>query len=207
MPNRDCIIFDVGRVLFDFDHERSFERLERLGARFCRSTFFEQFQVDRYERGELSSEEFLLLLEAHLPPEFPREVLVEHWQDIFTPIPEMLALLSRLKEQYCVYLLSNTCELHWQFLDSRFGIESLAHGCVTSFGARVRKPETEIYRYLEQRFALSADNCIFIDDIRENVEAAQKLGWRGVQHRSSAETIRRLDDEFGIRTGTTRSLS
>ncbi|MFN8388921.1 MAG: HAD family phosphatase [Bdellovibrionota bacterium] len=188
MSEIDSIVFDVGRVLFDFDHEISFAFLEKHGASFDRESFFRDVFLDQYERGELTTDEFIARLEALFPKPVVREALLEHWQDIFTPIPEMLELLDGLKDQYRVFLLSNTCHLHWSFLDSEYDIESIAHGCLTSFGAGLRKPDPDIFLEAERRFALTPARSVFIDDIEENVRTAAARGWKTVHHVSPSAT-------------------
>ena len=55
------------------------------------------------------------------------------------------------------------------------------------------KPDSEIYQITIDRFNTSAENCVFVDDLIENVEAAQALGMHAIHHQNNDETIRKLD--------------
>jgi glucose-1-phosphatase len=190
---RNSIICDVGKVIVDFSIERFRSLMQRLGARVASvEEFIEQTNLLAYERGNISSEQYLKNIEQLLPCPPHRVILQEHWQDIFTPIPEMLALLKRLKEDYRLFLLSNTNELHWQFLEERFGIVQYAHDALPSFEAGLVKPDPEIFALAEAKFGLAPESIVYIDDLPANIEAAQARGWLGILHMSYAETAAQL---------------
>ena len=186
------IVFDVGRVLYDFDHGISFTFLEKNGAVFERDGFFLRHKMDHYERGEVSSADFLHSIDSLFEQPIDRSQLLEGWQTIFTPIPAMLELVVKLKQNYKVLLLSNTNDLHWEHLAERYGIRELAHGYVASHEAGSRKPEDEIYLSAETRFNLTPAETVFVDDLPENIAAAKARGWKTILHRSYAETLSEL---------------
>jgi putative hydrolase of the HAD superfamily len=62
----------------------------------------------------------------------------------------------------------------------------------------MRKPEERIFRLATKLIGLEPAQCVFIDDIAENVAAAQAAGLVGVHHKTARETAERLTELLGI---------
>lgn len=194
MPTEiDTVVFDVGRVLVDFNYALFFRSVEQhYGVRIedplsflCANGLLE------HEHGRLSGPDFLtglaaaILCSAHRPTaNLPIDPVALHhyWIDIFEPLESMGPVLETLRSRYRVYLLSNAGELHWRHVAGRFTFLQSAHGVLTSFEAGVMKPDPRIYQLAEERFGLIPGRTVFIDDKRENVEAALGRGWHGIVH-------------------------
>jgi putative hydrolase of the HAD superfamily len=69
---------------------------------------------------------------------------------------------------------------------------------VISAEVGMRKPEERIFRLATELIGLDAAECVFIDDIQENVDAARAAGLVGVRHRTAAETTAQLTELLGI---------
>ena len=69
---------------------------------------------------------------------------------------------------------------------------------VISGDVGLHKPQPEIYELGAERLGVPADRCVFVDDLRENIDGAEAVGMAGVLHRESAETIRRLEELLGV---------
>jgi putative hydrolase of the HAD superfamily len=69
---------------------------------------------------------------------------------------------------------------------------------VISAEVRMRKPEERIFRLACERIGLPPEQCVFVDDIAENITAAEAIGMIGVHHRSAGETRDRLAGLLGI---------
>ncbi|HQH28444.1 MAG TPA: HAD family phosphatase [Oligoflexia bacterium] len=187
------IVCDVGKVLIDFsvEHFRAF--LRRSGADFeTDQEFIDQTNMHAYERGLISSEQYLQNIERILAKRPSRQELQRHWEDIFTPIPEMLALVESLKQKHPVYLLSNTNELHWYHLEREYALMSYANGALTSFEAGMAKPDSAIFALAEAKFGLLPQRTIYIDDLEQNVLAARKRNWLPIHHLSCKQTAAQL---------------
>jgi putative hydrolase of the HAD superfamily len=65
----------------------------------------------------------------------------------------------------------------------------------------MRKPEERIFLLAAELLDLEPGECVFIDDIEENVAAAQAAGLAGVHHRTARETTERLTELLGIEVG------
>jgi putative hydrolase of the HAD superfamily len=62
----------------------------------------------------------------------------------------------------------------------------------------LHKPQPEIYRLAASRLGVEPAQCVFVDDLRENVRGAEEVGMTAVLHRDTEETVRRLEELFGL---------
>lgn len=188
----DTVVFDVGKVLFHFSFEPFFTFLADHGFDGHGPSVLIRADQRAHEHGDVTGEEFLSRIEAELPRKPNRAALLAAWADIFTPIEDMHELLRTLRGRYRTFLLSNTSALHWAALNDRFAIDALTDGIVTSYTVGIMKPDPRIYELAEQRHAILPHQTVFIDDIQENVEAAQARGWAGIVHIDTATTLNSL---------------
>jgi putative hydrolase of the HAD superfamily len=189
MQQINHVVFDLGKVLVGFSYQQFLPLLRQHGATFKDiDDFAEQVALVRYELGQSSSTEFLQGINKLLSTPLPEAELHQHWCGIFSPIPQMLDLVRQLKSQRQIYLISNTGEIHWQYLCERFALKELFTDLFASFEVGIMKPAPEIYRLAEQRFGFKAEEAVFIDDRAENVAGALACGWQGIQHLSFGQT-------------------
>ncbi|HZD70543.1 MAG TPA: HAD family phosphatase [Actinomycetes bacterium] len=80
----------------------------------------------------------------------------------------------------------------------RAELMELFHGIVISGEVGVRKPSRAIYELGARSVGLSPEQCVFVDDLPVNVEAAQALGMAAVHHHDTAGTISELERLLGI---------
>ncbi len=193
------VVFDVGRVLIDFNYDDLFALLSRHGAEIStEADFVTRVGLLEYEQGQLSSTCFLARLQGLLRQPLPEEELQAAWIGLFSPVPAMLELASELKSVCGVFLLSNTSELHWQHLQSAYALNACCHDLLASYEIGALKPEPAIYRTVEKRFGLVPATTLFIDDRQDNVAGAQACGWQGHWHRDRKETIVKLKQLSGL---------
>ena len=193
------IIFDVGGVLVNLYYEPFIRYLQDAGADMSDlSAWVDKVGLEAHERGEVSGEQMLDRIAATTQQTLDRAELRERWLDMFGRAHEMFHLASGLTDSYRVYLLSNIGDLHWEYLDSQFRLESLVHGALASFRVGASKPDAEIYREAERRFQLEPAATVFIDDLLPNVEAARARGWHAIRH-SGAEATRTALEALGVR--------
>lgn len=74
----------------------------------------------------------------------------------------------------------------------------LFDGVVISAEEKVHKPQPEIYRLGAERVALPPEDCVFVDDLRENCEGAEAVGMTAVLHRGADTTLPRLEELLGV---------
>lgn len=155
--------------------------------------------IHALERGELAVPDF----EARLADEMSKRSgveydpagLIERMFQHFGHAHEMYALVRRAKEQgIATGLLSNS----WGNDYPREMWEGMFDVTVISGEVGLRKPEPEIFDLTCARLGLQPQQCVFVDDLRHNIDAAVALGWVGVHHVSYATTSQELEALFGL---------
>ncbi len=199
MPPISDVVFDVGRVLIDFKYDHFIELLRGRGAQIVDvDDFTQKVDLIAYEHGEITNQQFLQRLGRLLSEPLPEEQLIAAWNNLFTPIREMLKLAGQLKAHCGVYLLSNTSDLHWQYLLIAFGLDKICHDRLASYEVGVMKPAPEIFAAACGRFDLRPESTLFIDDLEANVQGAIACGWQGLWHRGVVETRAAVEQLLGV---------
>jgi glucose-1-phosphatase len=122
--------------------------------------------------------------------------------DMFTPNDDVCSLVPALKPRYRLVLLSNTNELHALHFRQQFA-ETLAHfdALVLSHEVGLRKPCADIYAHCHKIAGATPRQCLFIDDIPANIEAARACGWQGIVYHRGLDLrreLRRLGIELAL---------
>lgn len=203
------IIFDLGGVLLPVDYQAVIRAFEELGVSDAAQMYSQQAQqplFDQLERGEISGGEFLFELKKKMPSVSETDIL-KAWNAILGQFPSnRLELLLKVKQQYRIYLLSNTNEIHIrQFLsDLKYnnGVEDFAsffEEVYYSNETGFRKPEKEIFDLVLLDNNLNASETLFIEDTEHNVRGAVQAGiptlWLNIHE---GDTIENYFDENGM---------
>lgn len=178
MREPDAILFDLGMVLVTFDWDRAIPRFvarSRAGAAGVRA-FLADPAHEAFERGELAPEEFFEWGRRKIgfagdPVEFRT-----YWNEIFTEVPETVALVRQLAPHYPLYVLSNTNPWHAAYVEAEFEWLGLFRARFYSCTLGVRKPAPESFARALTGAHVSAEELLFIDDRADNIEAAAAVG-------------------------------
>ena len=180
----DTIVFDMGGVLVDFSAELFSKRLKVTGEdrRLLERYVLRTTDWVRLDRGTITEEEVL----AHACASLPRHLhdaadyIISHWNEPIVPIEGTAEVVRELKARgYTLYLLSNASVRQPSYWHDIPGSECFS-GTVISARLHLLKPENAIYQALFDKFSLTPANCIFVDDLPLNVEAAQNAGMQGI---------------------------
>lgn len=169
------VVFDLGRVVFAQDPAKSTAEFKQFFS-YVSLTPMPQFWTD-YDMGALSFDQVAEELAAYrgVEPEFAREMITIAIgkQETIRPTEK---LIDELKAAgYKLYVLSNMSREFIDFLRKQKVYENF-DGDVVSCEVGIVKPMPEIYDLLLERFDLDAAETIFIDDRKENVDAAAAKG-------------------------------
>ena len=169
------VVFDLGRVVFAQDPAKSTAEFKQFFS-YVSLTPMPQFWTD-YDMGVLSFEQVAEELAAYrgVEPEFAREMITIAIgkQETIRPTEK---LIDELKAAgYKLYVLSNMSREFIDFLRKQKVYENF-DGDVVSCEVGIVKPMPEIYDLLLERFDLNPAETIFIDDRKENVDAAAAKG-------------------------------
>ena len=186
------IYFDLGKVILDFSFEAMIEQIALLlgGSSVEVIAALEQDGlITRYETGQIETEAFHERLCAAFPKDPAAEEMVQAASDIFRPILPMIPVLTALRAaRIPLGLLSNTCDIHWEFIRTKYvGIISSFDVLTLSHKVAARKPDEAIYQHAAERAGVAPDRIFFIDDLADNVEGARRFGFDAVVFESAAQ--------------------
>lgn len=188
------VVFDLGGVLVDWDprylYRRLFDGDEAAMEHFLTEVCPPAWNHEQ-DRGRPFAEGCAIAAGAY-PAERDR---ISAWFDRFDEtmageIPGTVAVLAALRERGVpLYALSNWSAETFPRAQARFPFLDWFDGTVISGALRITKPDPRIYRHLLERFALRAEDTVFIDDSPRNVEAAAALGLRAIRF-TDADALR-----------------
>ncbi len=196
------IFFDIGGVLIDIHPERTYQYLSDsadVEVNMVKESFPWDAH-DQYERGIMNNEDWFITYKESLPQPccLKRSDFWNAWKLLLGEEKNTVNILEALNKQYSIWLLSNTNPKHIQDeIEKRYLFPSLVNGAVYSFDVGVRKPEKEIYEIAMQRANANPQECLFIDDLLENIQAAKQIGIEGV-HFISSEQLKQELVHLGI---------
>ncbi|WP_396171414.1 HAD family hydrolase [Flavobacterium sp.] len=176
----DTIIFDFGDIFINLDKEAPINKLKKLGLTHWNDDL-NQLNL-QFEKGQITEENFLLGFQKHLQNASFDEIL-DAWNSILLDFPlRRLEFLQKLTKKYRLFLLSNTDSIHIDTFERDNGLSFTRdfYMCFEkvyfSFEMGMRKPDAEIFDYLIKNHELSPKRTLFIDDKKENTDAALLLG-------------------------------
>lgn len=190
------ILLDLGNVIIPFDFKLAYARLaEHCGCRpeelpgRIRATGL----VAPFERGEIAPERFVREFSAALQLNLTYQEFCEWWSCVFLPetlVPE--TFVEDLARGYRLLAVSNTNPIHFDMIQKTYPLLRHFNGFVLSYEVGAAKPEAKIYREAIVRARCSAGECLFVDDLAGNVEAAREHGIEAVQFFSAEQLDREL---------------
>ena len=177
-------LFDIGRVLLDFDFESSLARLLPPGTPDPAARLGRLLECkDDFESGVIHPDDYIawalgVLGSAASPAEFR-----DAWRRIFTPNKPMWECVRKIASGgHRLILFSNTNAIHCPWLFEAYPEFSLFDDAVLSFETGHLKPRPEIYQHAVDSHALVADATCYIDDLAENIATGRQFGFHCWQY-------------------------
>lgn len=190
------IIFDMGNVLVRFDPYRILEEhdikdpedIDLLLRNIFYSEGWSKMDLGIYVEDDLYNEAITKLpVRLHRTA---REIL-DTWYESLTPINGIKELVTDLKKRKLnIYLLSNagkSKDIYWSSIPAH---ECFDGGIVSAFVGCV-KPDKKIFDILLEKYGLKAEECIFTDDMKKNIDAAGTMGINTFLFEGDVEALRR----------------
>ncbi len=174
---KKTIFFDLGNVLIFFDHKLMCKQVATLtGIDEKAITNLMLCHGDIYERGGISSQMLHEEINKNAKAPVPFKQLMDAVSNIFRPNPPVIALALELKKRgHPLFLLSNTCEAHFDFATSQFDFLKEFDGYVLSYEVQARKPEKKIFQKALEMAQCCPEDCFYTDDILSYIESARSL--------------------------------
>jgi FMN phosphatase YigB (HAD superfamily) len=196
MIRPDVVVFDLGKVLVDFDYSIAGRR---IAARSTMSAIDVQRFIDhspllfRYETGLLNRKQFFDEVCITTGFQGSLEEFSHFFADIFSEIEEMIQLHARLRRHKVpTFVFSNTNDLAVEHIRRSFPFFSEFDAYVLSYEHGAMKPASRLYEVVERVTGKHGEQILYLDDRIENAEAGRGRGWQVIHHRNPVETARML---------------
>jgi FMN phosphatase YigB (HAD superfamily) len=201
MNSSKVIVFDLGKVLVDFDYliaarkvaARSTKSLINLISLLSASPLIVQ-----YECGLVTRQEFFEQIRDAVGFQGGLAEFGGYFADIFTEIPPMIALHAELRRRgFKSYIFSNTNDLAIEHVEQNFPFFKNFDGHIFSYEVGAMKPDPKIYAAMEKLCGRTGADIIYLDDRPENVQGGLTRGWKAVLHETPEKT-RALMEKFKL---------
>lgn len=190
--NIRAIIFDLGGVLIDWNPSYVFDHMfesEEQKAHFFENICTSEWN-EKQDAGRPLKEATETLVAQH--PEWKQyiEAYYGRWEEMLGgPIHETVDIFRKLREKgnYKLYALTNWSAELFPIALERYEFLHWFDGRVVSGEEKMRKPFREFYQLILDRFELTPQETLFIDDNLRNVQAAEELGIKTIRFHSASQ--------------------
>ncbi len=187
------LVFDMGNVLIHWSADRLMDGMgvkDEADRKILLEEMFhspEWLLLDWGQTGEDEAERaFRSRIPSRLWPYIHNSI---YWENMIYPVEGMDGFIKRKKEEgYSIYLLSNAPARCHDFFRLIPGSEYF-DGVVFSGAVRMVKPDSDIFFYLADKYSLNSGECLFIDDLEQNVRGAERCGFYGLVFKGEAQEI------------------
>ena len=197
------IIFDLGNVVLNWEPLKMFSKVfeDTLEREKAINELFYHGDWAELDRGTISYKDAVEI--AHKRTNIPKVKLRELLDEIpkaLTLKHDTLELIEELKrDKHKLYVLSNMFSGAADDLENRYSFWNLFDGIIFSARVKLKKPSPEIYQYALNKFGLEPEETIFMDDKKDNVDAAIKEGIKGIHFKSVDQVRLELNSFFEIK--------
>jgi HAD superfamily hydrolase (TIGR01509 family) len=192
MTKPSAIVFDLGKVLLDFDYSiaaHKFASHGKISASEIRHFIDHSPLLFRYETGLMTREEFFREISAASGFSGDIHQFTGYFSDIFAPIEPMIRLQAALRrEGMPTYIFSNTNEMAVKHIRHTFPFFANFDGYIFSYEHGAMKPDAKLYEVVERISGRRKADILYLDDRPENVQAGAARGWQVIHHHSPEQT-------------------
>lgn len=201
LPKPAAVVFDLGKVLLDFDYSivvRKVAALSRVDTRAIDRLLLSSHLLPAFERGDIDPREFYRQVQAATGFTGDYDSFVRYFADIFSEIPPMVALQAELRSRGVpTFIFSNTNGIAIDHIRRAFPFFANFDGYVLSYEHGSMKPDAPLYEVVERMTGRRGAELLYFDDRPENYEAGKARGWQAVLHTDPAIS-RRAVHEAGL---------
>lgn len=177
------IIFDFGGVLIDWNPRYLYRNMfhDEVEMEFFLEKICSPEWNLKQDAGRLFNEATKEL--ANKFPQYENEIrnFYSNWTKMIGgSIEENVVLIEDLKDKYRLFGLTNWSAEAFPIVFNQYPFFKELEGIVVSGIEKIVKPDARIYKLLLTRYGLIANESLFIDDNQENINAANKLGFKTI---------------------------
>ena len=191
------IIFDLGKVIVDFDHFsicRNLAKYSPISPEEVYDKIFTSGLEEQFDKGRILPEFFFKTISNELNIGIETNQFREIWNNIFSLNKGIEQLVLRLKGRFELLCLSNTNPWQFEYCMKNFPVLSNFDSFILSFEIGERKPHPKIFQKAIEKARALPSECLYIDDMIEFVNVAEDMGMRGIQFVS----VKQLENELKI---------
>lgn len=197
------IVFDMGRVMIDYEVRVFYERfgIEQSDRRLLTEEIFTSIEWIQMDRGLLDEEDALEIWRRRLPKRLHEQMrkMVLCWNEPIMPIEGMAQLVKELKENgYNIYLLSNATRRQHEYWPDIPGNEYFDDTLISA-DVKLVKPQPEIFEAAYRKFGIQPEESLFVDDNQANAEASCLTGMKAFVFRKDVMALRNWLRQQGVR--------
>lgn len=194
----DTIIFDMGNVLIEWHPQKYLAAFEKDEQRqqLLYDALFTSGIWSKQDDGTLSTEQACKQSQQLLDPSLHEACyqMYFHWQVHSLAFKQMQSYAKHLQQLgYQLFILSNTSDVYYRI--EQLGLLPISEcltGKILSFEEGLVKPDKAIYQLICQKYQLTPENCLFLDDIEENIQAAQSINMHGLLVKNEIQACQEL---------------
>jgi FMN phosphatase YigB (HAD superfamily) len=194
----EVVYLDLGKVLIDFDYAVAAQRLleiSPLPLSEITKVLSEPQLLFESETGKLSAIEYYKIVCGALEMQVSLDEFRSLWGSMFLPEPLVSEkFLQELKQKKRLILLSNTNEIHFEYIEENFPILKQIEERVLSYRVGYMKPDPQIFQLAIEKAGVAPEKIFFADDRIENIEGARRAGIQAVQFKSERQLRQELID-------------
>lgn len=192
MAATPSIVFDLGKVLVDFDYSIAARRLAsrgKLATDQIRAFIDQSPLLFKLESGELSVDRFFEAVCRATGFCGSFEEFAAFFADIFVPIDLMVQLHSDLRSHgFRTFIFSNTNDLAIRHIRRNFPFFNDFDGYILSYEHGAMKPDPKLYEVVERQTGRRGPEILYLDDRQENIVAGKNRGWQVLLHEAPEQT-------------------
>jgi len=187
--NIETVIFDLGGVLIDWNPQYLFRKLfaDEAEMRHFLTEITTPDWNEQQDAGRPLAEATEWLVERHPDYEVPIRAYYGRWEEMLGgAVDSTVELLKRLHAQnsHQLYALTNWSDETFPIAVERYNFLQLFEGILVSGREKLKKPDPRIYRLIIERYAITPQRALFIDDSRRNVDGARAVGLQAIHFES-----------------------
>jgi putative hydrolase of the HAD superfamily len=187
------VVFDLGKVLLDFDYGIAAAKIARRGKLTLEQTRHALDRsplIYRLEAGQMTSEQYAVEICSTCGFSGTLAEFYDAFADIFSEIKPMTALHAALRANgvpTCVF--SNTNGIAVEHIRRRYPFFAHFDHYILSYEQGSMKPDAGIYAAVERATGRAGEAVVYLDDRAENIQGGLARGWRALLHQTPEKTI------------------
>lgn len=187
------VVLDMGNVLLDFDPDVSLYKFcSSDEEKECiRKELFKGPEWKLGDKGDIKDKDRFDLVKVRVPEKYHEALrnCADKWTICMNPLSGAKEFCEKVKEEgYGIYVLSNASDAFYEYFPRLLPLDFF-DGVFVSSDYKMLKPDVEIYKTFLNKYDLKADECLFVDDMEENVLGAQKTGMNTIRFKGDYEEV------------------